>query len=117
MQQQTKQQHQHHHKTDISKNKTATPPSGKKEALSNVGGLLCCNDDALYEQVGGLEGGGGLALLFQFASLTFSLTFRGTFVVARFMFMLSLGCVGHPALKTDAPLQPPNSPKLRDLPK
>ncbi|KAF6256911.1 pyridoxal phosphate-dependent transferase [Scenedesmus sp. NREL 46B-D3] len=23
--------------------------SGKKEALANVGGLLCCNDDALYE--------------------------------------------------------------------
>jgi len=25
--------------------------SGKKEALSNVGGLLCVNDDALYEQL------------------------------------------------------------------
>jgi len=24
---------------------------GKKEALANVGGLLCCNDDALYEQL------------------------------------------------------------------
>jgi hypothetical protein len=29
-----------------------TPPSGKKEALANVGGLLCCNDDKLHEQVG-----------------------------------------------------------------
>lgn len=25
--------------------------TGKKEALANVGGLLCCNDDALYEQL------------------------------------------------------------------
>jgi tryptophanase len=25
--------------------------SGKKEALANVGGLLCCNDDALHEQL------------------------------------------------------------------
>lgn len=23
--------------------------AGKKEALANVGGLLCCNDDKLYE--------------------------------------------------------------------
>lgn len=30
--------------------------SGKKEALANVGGLLCCNDDALYEQVGARGG-------------------------------------------------------------
>jgi tryptophanase len=27
------------------------PCSGKKEALANVGGLLCCNDDTLYEQL------------------------------------------------------------------
>ncbi len=25
--------------------------AGKKEALANVGGLLCCNDDQLYEQL------------------------------------------------------------------
>ncbi len=25
--------------------------SGKKEALANAGGLLCCNDDALHEQL------------------------------------------------------------------
>lgn len=25
--------------------------SGKKEALANVGGLLCCNDDKLYEEL------------------------------------------------------------------
>lgn len=25
--------------------------SGKKEALANVGGLLCCNDDTLYESL------------------------------------------------------------------
>lgn len=29
-------------------NQTTT---GKKEALANVGGLLCCNDDMLYEQL------------------------------------------------------------------
>jgi hypothetical protein len=27
------------------------PPAGKKEALANVGGLLCCNDDKLFEQL------------------------------------------------------------------
>jgi tryptophanase len=26
-----------------------TAITGKKEALANVGGLLCCNDDKLYE--------------------------------------------------------------------
>jgi hypothetical protein len=26
-------------------------PAGKKEALANVGGLLCCNDDKLFEQL------------------------------------------------------------------
>lgn len=25
--------------------------AGKKEALANVGGLLCCNDDKLYEEL------------------------------------------------------------------
>ena len=51
--------HCHHtHNTDTqSKNTTCDTTNtilkktGKKEALANVGGLLCCNDDALYEQL------------------------------------------------------------------